>query len=297
MTISNLLKGHEKDLGGGFVVRRYLPSAIKQAVGPFIFFDHFGPVDVPVDADHDVRPHPHIGLATVTYLFEGAMDHRDSIGTFQRIEPGAINWMTAGRGIVHSERTPKDLVGKPHRTHGLQLWAALPVAHEEDEPGFCHTPSSEIPELTVDGARVRVLIGTAFGKTSPVKTFSRTLYLDVVLKAGQQLSLSGLPEEAAIYPVGGEVAIDGAALAENSMALLDTDGTQLVTAVSDAHFVVIGGEPLDGRRFMSWNFVSSSRERIVKAGEDWEAQRFDKVPGETEWIPLPVKKPAGGQYL
>lgn len=148
MTISNLLKGHEKDLGGGFVVRRYLPSAIKQAVGPFIFFDHFGPVGVPLDADHDVRPHPHIGLATVTYLFEGAMDHRDSIGTFQRIEPGAINWMTAGRGIVHSERTPKDLVGKPHRTHGLQLWAALPVAHEEDEPGFCHTPAADIPEVT-----------------------------------------------------------------------------------------------------------------------------------------------------
>lgn len=297
MTISNLLKGHEKDLGGGFVVRRYLPSAIKQAVGPFIFFDHFGPVDVPVDADHDVRPHPHIGLATVTYLFEGAMDHRDSIGTFQRIEPGAINWMTAGRGIVHSERTPKDLVGKPHRTHGLQLWAALPVAHEEDEPGFCHTPSADIPELTVDGARVRVLIGTAFGKTSPVKTFSRTLYLDVMLKAGQELALSGLPEEAAIYPVAGDLEIDGTALEKNNMALIDTGGTQLVKAASDAHFVVIGGEPLDGRRFMSWNFVSSSKERIVKAGEDWEAQRFDKVPGETEWIPLPVKKPAGGQYL
>jgi redox-sensitive bicupin YhaK (pirin superfamily) len=297
MTISNLLKGHEKDLGGGFVVRRYLPSAIKQAVGPFIFFDHFGPVDVPLDADHDVRPHPHIGLATVTYLFEGAMDHRDSIGTFQRIEPGAINWMTAGRGIVHSERTPKDLVGKPHRTHGLQLWAALPVAHEEDEPGFCHTPSADIPELTVDGARVRVLIGTAFGKTSPVKTFSRTLYLDVMLKAGQELALSGLPEEAAIYPVGGDVEIDGTPLEKNNMALLVTGGSQLVKATSEAHFVVIGGEPLDGRRFMSWNFVSSSKERIVKAGEDWEAQRFDKVPGETEWIPLPVKKPAGGQYL
>lgn len=297
MTISNLLKGHEKDLGGGFVVRRYLPSAVKQAVGPFIFFDHFGPVDVPLDADHDVRPHPHIGLATVTYLFEGAMDHRDSIGTFQRIEPGAINWMTAGRGIVHSERTPKDLVGKPHRTHGLQLWAALPVAHEEDEPGFCHTPSADIPELTVDGARVRVLIGTAFGRTSPVKTFSRTLYLDVMLKAGQELALSGLPEEAAIYPVGGDLEIDGTPLEKNNMALLDTGSTQLVKATSEAHFVVIGGEPLDGRRFMSWNFVSSSRERIVKAGEDWEAQRFDKVPGETEWIPLPVKKPAGGQYL
>lgn len=297
MTISNLLKGHEKDLGGGFVVRRYLPSAVKQAVGPFIFFDHFGPVDVPLDADHDVRPHPHIGLATVTYLFEGAMDHRDSIGTFQRIEPGAINWMTAGRGIVHSERTPKDLVGKPHRTHGLQLWAALPVAHEEDEPGFCHTPSADIPELTVDGARVRVLIGTAFGRTSPVKTFSRTLYLDVMLKAGQELALSGLPEEAAIYPVGGDLEIDGTPLEKNNMALLDTGSTQLVKATSEAHFVVIGGEPLDGRRFMSWNFVSSSKERIVKAGEDWEAQRFDKVPGETEWIPLPVKKPAGGQYL
>nr|WP_315212679.1 pirin family protein [uncultured Duganella sp.] len=297
MTISNLLKGHEKDLGGGFVVRRYLPSAVKQAVGPFIFFDHFGPVDVPLDADHDVRPHPHIGLATVTYLFEGAMDHRDSIGTFQRIEPGAINWMTAGRGIVHSERTPKDLVGKPHRTHGLQLWAALPVAHEEDEPGFCHTPSADIPELAVDGARVRVLIGTAFGRTSPVKTFSRTLYLDVMLKAGQELALSGLPEEAAIYPVGGDLEIDGTPLEKNNMALLDTGSTQLVKATSEAHFVVIGGEPLDGRRFMSWNFVSSSKERIVKAGEDWEAQRFDKVPGETEWIPLPVKKPAGGQYL
>jgi redox-sensitive bicupin YhaK (pirin superfamily) len=297
MTISNLLKGHEKDLGGGFVVRRYLPSAIKQAVGPFIFFDHFGPVDVPLDADHDVRPHPHIGLATVTYLFEGAMDHRDSIGTFQRIEPGAINWMTAGRGIVHSERTPKDLVGKPHRTHGLQLWAALPVAHEEDEPGFCHTPSADIPELTVDGARVRVLIGTAFGRTSPVKTFSRTLYLDVILKAGQELALSGLPEEAAIYPIDGDLEIDGTPLEKNNMALLDTGSTQRVKATSEAHFVVIGGEPLDGRRFMSWNFVSSSKERIVKAGEDWEAQRFDKVPGETEWIPLPVKKPAGGQYL
>jgi redox-sensitive bicupin YhaK (pirin superfamily) len=297
MTISTLLKGHEKDLGGGFVVRRYLPSAIKQAVGPFIFFDHFGPVDVPADADHDVRPHPHIGLATVTYLFEGAMDHRDSIGTFQRIEPGAINWMTAGRGIVHSERTPKDLVGIPHRTHGLQLWAALPVAYEEEEPGFSHTPASDIPELTVDGATVRVLVGSAFGKTSPVKTFSRTLYLDVMLKAGQELALNALPEEAAIYPIEGELAIDGTPLAPQTMALLDTAGTQLVKAASDAHFVVIGGEPLDGSRFISWNFVSSSKERIAQAGQDWEAQRMGQVPGETEFIPLPVKKPAGPQYL
>ncbi len=292
MTISNLLKGHEKDLGGGFVVRRYLPSAIKQAVGPFIFFDHFGPVDVPLDADHDVRPHPHIGLATVTYLFEGAMDHRDSIGSVQRIEPGAINWMTSGRGIVHSERTPKDLVGKPHRTHGLQLWAALSVAHEEDEPSFCHTPSGDIPEFEVDGARVRVLVGSAFGQTSPVKTYSQTLYLDVTLKAGHELALSGLPAEAAIYPITGELQIDGAPLALHTMALLDTTTAQLIKADADAQFVVIGGEALDGHRFMSWNFVSSRKERIVQASEDWEAQRFDQVPGETEFIPLPAKKPA-----
>ena len=291
MSIAQLLKGHEKDLGGGFVVRRYLPAAAKQAVGPFIFFDHFGPVDVPADADHDVRPHPHIGLATVTYLFEGAMEHRDSLGTLQRIEPGAINWMTAGRGIVHSERTPKDLVGVPHRTHGLQLWAALPVAHEEDEPSFAHTPAAAIPELEVDGARVRVLIGSAFGRSSPVKTFSQTLYLDVSLKAGQQLGLSGLPAEAALYPVSGSVDIDGAPVPQNTMALLDTSKSQRVNAGTDAQFVIIGGEPLDGHRFLFWNFVSSSKERLVKAADDWEAQRFDRVPGETEFIPLP-KRPS-----
>jgi redox-sensitive bicupin YhaK (pirin superfamily) len=291
MSIAQLLKGHEKDLGGGFVVRRYLPAAAKQAVGPFIFFDHFGPVDVPVDADHDVRPHPHIGLATVTYLFEGAMEHRDSLGTLQRIEPGAINWMTAGRGIVHSERTPKDLVGVPHRTHGLQLWAALPVAHEEEEPSFAHTPAEAIPELEVDGAKVRVLIGSAFGRSSPVKTFSQTLYLDVSLKAGQQLGLSGLPAEAALYPVSGSVDIDGAPVPQNTMALLDTSKSQRVNAGTDAQFVIIGGEPLDGHRFLFWNFVSSSKERLVTAADDWEAQRFDKVPGETEFIPLP-KRPS-----
>ncbi len=291
MSIAQLLKGHEKDLGGGFVVRRYLPAAAKQAVGPFIFFDHFGPVDVPADADHDVRPHPHIGLATVTYLFEGAMEHRDSLGTLQRIEPGAINWMTAGRGIVHSERTPKDLVGVPHRTHGLQLWAALPVAHEEDEPSFAHTPAAAIPELEIDGAKVRVLIGSAFGRSSPVKTFSQTLYLDVSLKAGQQLGLSGLPAEAALYPVSGSVDIDGAPVPQNTMALLDTSKSQRVNAGTDAQFVIIGGEPLDGHRFLFWNFVSSSKERLVKAADDWEAQRFDKVPGETEFIPLP-KRPS-----
>lgn len=289
MTIANLLKGHEKDLGGGFMVRRYLPSAIKQAVGPFIFFDHFGPVEVKPEDNHDVRPHPHIGLATVTYLFEGAMDHRDSVGSVQRIEPGAINWMTAGSGIVHSERTPKDLVGVPHRTHGLQLWAALPKAHEEDAPSFSHTPAADIPELEVDGAKVRVLIGSAFGHTSPVRTYMQTLYLDVSLRAGQELALASLPQEAALYPVSGELEIDGRELPLHTMALLDTAAAQRVKAGSAAQFVIIGGEPLDGHRFMMWNFVSSSKERLQQAAEDWDAQRFPRVPGETEWIPLPKK--------
>ena len=283
-----ILKSHEKDLGGGFVVRRLLPSAAKQAVGPFIFFDHFGPIDVAPDANHDVRPHPHIGLATVTYLFEGAIDHRDSIGSYQRIEPGAINWMTAGRGIVHSERTPHDLAGQPHRTHGLQLWAALPKAHEEDEPSFTHTPQADIPVVPLDGAVVKVLIGTAFGQTSPVRTYMQTLYLDVALEAGKALVLEGLPAEAAIYPISGEVLLDGVALAPHTMALIEAGAVPVVTAGgAPVQFVVIGGEPLDGHRFLFWNFVSSSKERLSQAADDWSAQRMGQVPGETEFIPLP----------
>lgn len=287
MSITALLTGHEKDLGGGFIVRRVLPSATKQAVGPFLFFDHFGPLDAQPDANHDVRPHPHIGLATVTYLFEGAINHRDSLGSVQRIEPGAINWMTAGSGIVHSERTPPDLIGKTHRSHGLQLWAGLPKAHEETAPSFTHTAAEAIPALKVGGADIRVLIGTAFGVTSPVATFSETLYLDVMLAAGQDMTFDALPLEAAIYPVEGELAIDDSELAQHTMALLDTKDAVRVTAKTDTRFMLIGGAPLDGHRFMWWNFVSSSKERINQAAEAWEAQRFAKVPGETEWIPLP----------
>lgn len=287
MSIIAILTGHEKDLGGGFVVRRVLPSATKQGVGPFLFFDHFGPIDAAPHANHDVRPHPHIGLATVTYLFEGAINHRDSLGSVQRIEPGAINWMTAGSGIVHSERTPPDLAGKTHRSHGLQLWAGLPKAHEETLPSFTHTPAEAIPALQIDGADIRVLIGSAFGVTSPVATFSETLYLDVLLQAGQQISFDALPIEAAIYLVEGELSIDDVAVAQHTMALLDTKNAVRATAKTDARFMLIGGEPLDGHRFMWWNFVSSSKERINQAAEAWEAQRFPKVPGETEWIPLP----------
>lgn len=285
--ISTFFKSHEKDIGGGFKVRRVLPAAAKQAVGPFIFFDHFGPTDAAADADHDVRPHPHIGLATVSYLYEGSMEHRDSVGSVQRIEPGAVNWMTAGSGIVHSERVPAGLAGKPRRSHGLQLWAALPKEYEEVAPSFAHTPASAIPSISFEACHVRVLIGSAFGLTSPVATFSETLYLDIRLEAGGELLLADLPEEAAIYAVAGAIEVDGVPLAPYVMAYLEPRAGVRVGSDGGAQFVVIGGEPLDGHRFIFWNFVSSSKERLVRAAEDWQHQRFDKVPGETEFVPLP----------
>lgn len=285
-----LLTPHDKDLGGGFTVRRLLPAAAQRAVGPFVFFDHFGPVTAGPQDNHDVRPHPHIGLATVTYLFEGAMMHRDSTGVAQRIEPGAINWMTAGRGVVHSERTPDDLRGTARRTHGLQLWAALPEGDEEVEPSFAHTPAQSIPQLSLGAAQVRVLIGKAFGARSPVATRSPTLYLDIALPAGAVLELPVLAEEQAVYPVDGDVAVDGARVAATHMALLDAGRTVTVTAAEgDTRVVVIGGTSL-GPRFMWWNFVSSRKERIAQAADDWAAQRMGQVPGETEFIALPARQ-------
>jgi hypothetical protein len=286
-----LLAAHEKDLGGGFIVRRVLPALAQPAVGPFVFFDHFGPIEVAAGASHDVRPHPHIGLATVTYLFEGAMVHRDSIGAVQRIEPGAINWMTAGRGIVHSERAPDDLRAVSHRMHGLQLWLALPAALEECEPRFAHTPAAALPMWAQAGAAVRVLVGEAFGVRSPVAVASPTLYLDIELAAGAELPLGGLAEAAAIYPVTGQVQLDGQPLPAHRMAVLAAGGPSRVMAPGPARLVLIGGLPL-GHRHVWWNFVSSRRERIVQAADDWAAGRFATVPGETEFIPLPAKRPA-----
>jgi redox-sensitive bicupin YhaK (pirin superfamily) len=292
MAIAHLFKPHDKDLGGGFTVRRILPAAARQSVGPFLFFDHMGPVEAEPGAKHDVRPHPHIGLATVTYLFEGAIMHRDSLGTVQRIEPGAINWMTAGSGIVHSERTPDDLVAQRRRTHGLQLWAALPREHEETEACFSHTPADLIPDVPFDGGAVRVLIGTAFGHSSPVPTFSHTLYLDVRLEQGRAIELDRMPEEAALYAVSGDIAIDGELVPQHTMAMLEPGAPTRVSSQAGARFVVIGGAPLDGRRFIYWNFVSSSRERIERAASDWEQERYAPVPGDTERIPLPPNPPA-----
>ena len=287
MSIELILSGHQKDLGGGFVVRRLLPAAQRRSVGPFIFFDHFGPVTETPDANHDVRPHPHIGLATVTYLFDGAMTHRDSLGTAQDILPGAINWMTSGRGIVHSERKPESLRHTSYNNHGLQLWAALPLAHEEADPAFTHTPAEQIPELTVGGAQVRVLIGSAFGATSPVATFSQTIYLDISLPAGASIDLAPLAPERAVYAVQGDLTVEGESLAACTMATLTPQSTMRVSAAEAARLVVVGGEPLDAPRHMWWNFVSSRKERIEQAARDWEAGRMGHVPGETEFIPLP----------
>ncbi|MBI2728999.1 MAG: pirin family protein [Polaromonas sp.] len=290
MSVQIKLTGHNKDLGGGFMVRRLLPAAQKQAVGPFLFFDHFGPVTVQPGENHDVRPHPHIGLATVTYLFEGAIMHRDSLGYEQRIEPGAINWMTAGRGIVHSERGPEDLRTKTYVNHGIQLWAALPVAHEEVAPAFVHTPAADIPELVVGGAEVRVLIGEAFGKTSPVATFAPALYLDVQLKAGGTFEMPPLAPELAIYSVDSDFEVDGEAVEAHTLVLLEPGVAASISASQATRFMVLGGEPLDGHRLMWWNFVSSRKERIVQASDDWAAQTIGQVDGETEFIPLPERR-------
>ncbi len=290
-----VLRPHEKDLGGGFIVRRLLPSATRQAVGPFLFFDHFGPITAAPDDNHDVRSHPHIGLATVTYLFEGAMQHADSTGAVQRIEPGAINWMTAGRGIVHSERTPADLLGRERRSHGLQLWAALPEADEAMAPAFAHTPAEAIPSLEAGGATVRVLIGSAFGLTSPVAVRSETLYLDIEMQAGDAFPLPPSPERA-VYLVDGEVSLDGTPLAPQTLTVLEPGDEPLLAADGPARVVLIGGAPL-GRRFLYWNFVASRQNDLVQAAADWEPgpggpeARFPQVPGETEFIPLPANRP------
>lgn len=292
MTTWQTLAPQARDLGGGFMVRRLLPQADRRAVGPFVFFDHFGPIDVEPGANHDVRPHPHIGLATLTYLFEGAIMHRDSTGVVQRIEPGAVNLMTAGRGIVHSERTPKDLLGVPYRSHGLQLWIALPEAMESSAPSFQHVPAADLPEVRLPAATARVIVGTAFGATSPVAARSPTLavLLDFAVATGQSLELPPLAAERSLYAIDHPFEIDGEKIDEFTMVVVPAGSTPSLAAPRGGRLVVVGGEPL-GHRFVSWNFVSSRAELIRAAEDDWRAQRFDRIPGETEFIPLPERRP------
>lgn len=286
MPALDLLKPHVRDLGE-FQVRRLLPGFPHKMVGPFIFFDHMGPVRFPPGQGVNVRPHPHIGLATVTYLFEGAIVHRDSLGKVQRIEPGDVNWMTAGSGIVHSERSsPEDRsAGLP--LHGIQTWVALPLAHEQAQPAFHHHSKSTLPTIVEAGAQLRVIAGHAWGMRSPVQTYSDTLYVAAEMQAGGKIGLPAEHEQRGVYAVEGEVQVAGQPLAPQHMAVLPEGRTVVIEAATAARLMLLGGAKMDGDRHIWWNFVASSRELIEDAKARWRAQRFAPVPGDTEFIPLP----------
>jgi len=283
-----LLQPHLRDLGE-FRVRRLLPAFPNKMVGPFIFFDHFGPVTFERGKGADVRPHPHIGLATVTYLFEGAMLHRDSLGSIQRIEPGDVNWMTAGRGIVHSERTPADERSGGQRLHGLQTWVALPLDHERGDPSFSHHPKSTLPRIEFPGVRMQLLAGSAFGKRAPTPTFSPIFYVAVEMEEGAELDLPPEHEERGVYAIEGELAAGDATLSLHHLAVLPAGETVRIRALKPSRLALLGGAKMDGDRLIWWNFVASSRDLIDAASARWRAQDYPPVPGETEFIPLPEK--------
>ena len=276
-----------RDLGDGFEVRRALPHGKRQMVGPFIFFDHIGPAQFAPGTGVDVRPHPHIGLATVTYLFEGELVHRDSLGFLQPIRPGDVNWMTAGRGIVHSERTDPLVRAQGAALHGIQSWVALPRESEEIEPAFVHHPHATLPANEREGVRLRVIAGKAFGLHSPVATRSDTLYVDLHLAPGASLEIPAEHEERALYVAQGELQVADAQVPTGSMAVLDRGAAVAIRALQASRVMLLGGAPMEGPRHIWWNFVSSSSERIEQAKDDWRAQRLGRVPGETDFIPLP----------
>jgi redox-sensitive bicupin YhaK (pirin superfamily) len=273
---------------GELAVRRSLPDRRRQRVGPFIFFDHMGPAEFRPGTGVNVRAHPHIGLATITYLFEGEILHRDSLGYVQPIRPGAVNWMTAGRGIVHSEKVTAEVLARGQRLHGLQTWVALPVDAEEIEPAFEHYPAGDIPSGTVDGAAIRVVLGSAFGLSSPVATHSETLYVEVDLEPGQAVAIPEA-EELAVYVVEGSVAVNREPVGAGMLAILESQASGRVAAETPAKIMFAGGDALEGSRIIWWNFVSSSRERLEKAKADWREQRFDAVPGDADVMPLPER--------
>lgn len=274
---------------GGFSVRRALPSAKRRLVGPFIFFDEMGPAEFRNGAGIDVRPHPHIGLSTVTYLFKGEIQHRDSLGTFLPVRPGEVNLMTAGRGIVHSERTAPDLKAAGHALHGIQSWVALPKTHEETAPGFTHVDADALPIIHAEGKTIRVVLGELYGARSPAETPWPTIYADVVLEAGAQLPVDPEAEERALYVVSGEVDIRGDRFGPGRLLILRPGDRITLSAVTASRLILCGGATMDGPRFIWWNFVSSSLERIEQAKADWSQKRFDTVPGdEEEFIPLPA---------
>jgi redox-sensitive bicupin YhaK (pirin superfamily) len=284
---ATVIEGRLRDLGG-FSVLRVLPATVRRMVGPFIFFDHFGPAAFPPGAGMNVRPHPHINLATVTYLFEGDIVHRDSLGSEQLIRPADVNWMTAGRGIVHSERSDPLARATGGRMHGIQLWVALPTADEETEPSFHHHPAHTLPRQDGDGVALRVIAGTAFGLTSPVRTFSPLFYVDAALNDGATLALPDDHEERSFYVTTGRVRCGDQVFEPGRLVVFDRGARPSLHAEGPARVVLLGGAPLDGDRHIWWNFVSSRRERIDEAKRAWKEGRFPRVPGdEQDFIPLP----------
>jgi redox-sensitive bicupin YhaK (pirin superfamily) len=284
--IEQVIVPRARDLGG-FSVRRALPSARKQMIGPFIFFDQMGPAEFLLGQGIDVRPHPHIGLSTVTYLFDGEIMHRDSLGVVQPIRPGEVNLMTAGRGIVHSERTAPEERARAPRLYGIQTWLALPREHEETEPGFAHFGREDLPVIDGEGKRVRLILGSLYGHSSPVASPWETIYAEAVLAPGAVLPFDAEHEERGIYMVSGEIDIAGDRFGPGQLLVLRPGDRISVLALSHARLMLLGGDPMDGPRHIWWNFVSSRKERIDEAKADWRGRRFDPVPDEEEFIPLP----------
>ena len=283
------ITGKAHDLGDGFFVTRLLPQIARRSIGPFVFFDYFGPVDFAPGKGVDVRPHPHIGLATVTYLFDGAQMHRDTLGSVQEIAPGDVNWMTAGRGIAHSERTGADMRARGHRLHGIQSWVGLPQADEEAPPAFQHFSKGQLPEREDKGVTLRLIAGKAFGQTSPVKVFSPIFYADARFQPGGALRYANEQEERAFFVVDGEVQTGANEVhGPGAMLMLDKDEEVALYADAPARVMLFGGAPLDGPRHIWWNFVSSSKDRIERAKQEWKDGKFGLIPGDDkEFIPLP----------
>jgi redox-sensitive bicupin YhaK (pirin superfamily) len=285
-TVDLVIKARPRDIGG-FEVARVLPNARRRMIGPFIFFDRMGPNAFPPGDGIDVRPHPHIGLATVTYLFEGEVMHRDDLGYAQPIRPGDVNWMTAGRGIVHSERTREEIRATDSTLFGIQTWIALPTAEEEREPAFFHHPKDTLPEIARDGATMRLIAGKAYGATAPVETVSPMFYLDVRLAPGARLPVTGEHPERAIYLVEGTIEVAGETFGDGEMIVLAEGANAELASPDGARVMLLGGSPIDGERHIWWNFVSSSPERIERAKADWKEGRFGRIAGDDDFIPLP----------
>lgn len=286
-SIELVVDAHARDLGG-FMVRRALPAMVRRLVGPFVFFDHMGPVQLPAGEGLDVRPHPHIALATVTFLFEGEIVHRDSVGSHQTVKPGDVNWMVAGSGIAHSERSPIEARREGARLHGIQSWVALPIEHEEIAPSFAHHAASTLPRIERDGATLEVIAGTAFGARSPVVVFSPTLYVHGQLDAGARVVVDDEHEERAVYVVEGAIRCDERVFEAGTMIVLRPRAAVTIEARVAARIMIFGGAPLGEARHIFWNFVSSSKARIEQAKDDWSHDRFARVVGDdAERIPLP----------